>query len=51
MIHRKDKQKIGASRPGQPQDWQHCIMPKGGGFVSEGDLNPHARDLRIGAAI
>ena len=36
---------IGAPRPGQPQDWQHRIMPKG--FVSERDLDPRARDLRI----
>jgi len=34
-----------APRPGEPQDWRHHIMPKG--FVSERDLNPRARDLRI----
>jgi hypothetical protein len=40
---------IGAPRPGQPQDWQHRILPKG--FVSERDSNPRARDLRICVAI
>jgi hypothetical protein len=39
------KYSAGAPRLGQPQDWQHRIMSKG--FVSERELNPHARDLRI----
>ena len=42
---RRAQSAIGAPRPGQPQDWQHRIMPKG--FVSERDLDPRARDLRI----
>jgi len=36
---------VGAPRPGQSQDWQHRFMPKGS--VSERNLNPRARDLRI----
>jgi hypothetical protein len=36
---------IGAPRPGQPQDWQHRVIPKG--FVSERHLNLRAPDQRI----